>query len=168
MNAIQAIKTRRSIRQFTNREISGEQIDQLLEAAMSAPSAYNHQPWQFIVVTDKVILKNITLMGHYSSIKGATAGILVCGDLELETEESFLVQSCSASIENILITANALGLGAVWASIYPFKKEMSDFQLLFNLPKTILPITFIPLGYSANEVRTAERFDKLKIHYNQW
>jgi nitroreductase len=166
MDTIRAIKTRRSVRQFTNKKASDDQITQVLEAAMSAPSAYNHQPWQFIVVTDKTILGRITSMGHYVSINSAMAGILVCGDVDQEENEGFLIESCSVAIENMLITATDLGLGAAWASVYPFKEEMLSFQRILNLPKHILPITFVPLGYPDYKIPEVNRFDETKVHHN--
>lgn len=168
MDTIKAIKTRRSIRQFTDKKVSDEQIKRVLEAAMSAPSAYNHQPWQFIVVTDKTILGQITSMGHYVSVNSATVGILVCGDSEKEGDEGFLIEDCSVAIENMLITATDLGLGSVWASVYPFKEEMLSFRRILNLPKHILPITFVPLGYPDYKMPEVNRFNETKIHHNQW
>ena len=168
MDTIKAIKTRRSIRRFNEKVVSEIQIRQLLECAMSAPSAYNRQPWQFIVLADRKILDKIAETGHYYALGGASAAILVCGDFEIEDEEKFLIQGCSTAAENILIAANALGLSAVWTSIYPFDDAIDMFRDFFNLSRNILPMAVIPIGYSEEKPFEAARFDEKKVHYNKW
>lgn len=168
MDPIQAIKTRRSVRQYKDKDVSSDLVKQLLEAAMSAPSAYNHQPWQFIVLTDRKILNRVALIDHCVSAGSAAVAILVCGDFQRETEESFLIQGCSAATENMLIAANALGLGAVWTSIFPFKDAIKNFRDMLGLPKNILPITLVPIGYPNQKTKETIRFDEKRIHYNGW
>jgi nitroreductase len=85
MDALQAILTRRSIRLYTSEPVIAELVDELLHAAMSAPSAGNQQPWQFIVIAERHKLDAIPLFHPYANmVKLASVAILVCGDLRLE------------------------------------------------------------------------------------
>lgn len=169
MNILELLKSRRSVRQFTNQKISDEKIRQILEAAMSAPSAYNHQPWQFIVIHDKKILHQITALDHYKSIDNPQTAIVVCGDFHKEQSEQFLIQSCTTAIENILIAVHGMELGSVCTSIFPFSLEMELFRMLLKLPEHIMPISFMPIGYPLNKMNTeVHRYDSSKVHDNHW
>ncbi|MGQ9515504.1 MAG: nitroreductase family protein [Thermoproteota archaeon] len=120
MDALEAILSRRSIRKYDARSIPDSVVEKLLASAMSAPSAGNEQPWHFVVITDRQILKEIPKYHPYSQMLTSTPmAILVCGDPKLERYKGFWVQDCSAATENILIAANAEGLGAVWLGVYP-------------------------------------------------
>ncbi|MDD5086761.1 MAG: nitroreductase family protein [Candidatus Nanoarchaeia archaeon] len=163
------INTRRSIRKYKQGEISEEQIKQILEAGMQAPSARNQQPWHFIVVKDKEIIeKIIEAHPNASMAKQASFGILVCGDLNLETAEGMWIQDCSAATQNILLAVHALNLGAVWTGVYPREERMEGFKKLFDLSENIIPFSFIPIGYPDEKSSKADRFKKERIHYDKW
>ncbi|MBN1766034.1 MAG: nitroreductase family protein, partial [Sedimentisphaerales bacterium] len=120
MDALEAIFKRRSIRRFTDQPISDEIVEQLLRAAMAAPSAHNEQPWHFVTINDRTILEKITEVHPYAQmLKEAPLAICVCGDKSLENDPGvdYWVQDCSAATENILIAATALGLGSCWLGI---------------------------------------------------
>ena len=85
MDTLEAIHCRRSIRKYQDKPVPGDLIDKLLAAAMSAPSARNAQPWQFIVVDDRALLAKIAHINPNAHMaEHAPAGILICGDLSLE------------------------------------------------------------------------------------
>lgn len=163
------ILNRRSIRRFTSRSVSDDVITKLIKAAMSAPSAHNQQPWEFIVINDQAILEQIPQIHPYSSAtRKAPMAILICGNQQLITREPFWPQDCSAATQNLLLAAHASGLGAVWMGIYPLPERVADFSRLLNLPEHIIPFSLIPLGYPAEQKRPANRFDPERIHYNGW
>lgn len=166
-----AILERRSIRKYLNKPIPKEKIELILEAAMSAPSAGNGQPWQFIVVDDKKRLKAITEIHSYSKmLTEASHAIIVCGDMKRKNKfiEEFWIQDCSAATENMLIMAQDLGLGAVWLGTYPMKEVMEGIRKLFDLPEYIIPFSIISLGYPAEEKAPINRFDETRVHWNKW
>lgn len=166
MNAILA---RRSIRKYTEQPVSKEAIREILEAAMSAPSAGNEQPWHFIVINDRKILEEIPKFHLYSQmLKDAPIAILVCGDEQLEKYKGFWVQDCSAATENILIAVQEKGLGAVWLGIYPEEDRVAGIRQLLNIPANIIPLSLIPIGYPGEEKPPANRYDPARIHYNKW
>ena len=101
-------------------------------------------------------------------LKEAQLAILVCGDLELETRKGYWIQDCAAATENILISANALGLGVVWLGVYPREERVSGIKKLLNLPDHIIPLSLIPIGHPAESLPPSDRFDESRIYYNGW
>ena len=174
MNTLDAIHTRRSIRQYQDKPVAEEIINQLLRAAMQAPSARNEQPWHFIVVTDKTLLAEIPhIHPHAAMAPHAAAAILVCGDPELTPTPGYLIQDCCLAAHTILLAAHELGLGAVWTGICPREERMEAIRTLFKIPNRIIPLALIPLGYPANpdadETRLQEhRYHEERIHMNNW
>ena len=120
MDAMEVILTRRSIRKYNKKSLSEQVVKELLDAAMSAPSAGNEQPWHFILMDDPEILGEIpTFHNHAQMLKDASIVILVCGDLNLDKHDGMWIQDCSAATQNILLAVRAKGLGAVWLGIFP-------------------------------------------------
>jgi len=144
MDALNAILSRRSIRKYTAQPVSEEMVRELLEAAMAAPSAGNEQPWHFVVMDDREILDAIPRFHPYSRmLEEAPMAILVCGDLELQKYEGYWVQDCSAATENLLIAAQAKGLGAVWLGVYPIEERVAGFRNLLGVPDHVIPFALI-------------------------
>lgn len=164
-----AILNRKSIRKYTDQPVTDEHITTLLRAAMAAPSAVNEQPWEFVVIRDKGIMKRITEVQEYSQmLLEADAAIVVCGDLTKERYPGFWVQDCSAATENILIQAEDLGLGAVWLGVFPIAERVKNLQTLLNLHENIVPLAIVPVGHPAEQRQAADRFNPERIHLNQW
>jgi nitroreductase len=169
MDAIKAILSRRSIRTYKEYPISGEIINTLLKAAVSAPSSGNQQPWHFIVIDDRNILDKIPKFHpHANFIINAQKAILVCGDLNLEIMQGYWMIDCSAATENILIAARALGLGACWLGVYPREKRIENLREMLKIPNNIVPFSLISLGYTDEEQKSVDRLKKQRIHYNNW
>jgi len=164
-----SIFRRRSIRRYKEQEVSDEQIKKLLEAAMSAPSAGNERPWHFIVVKDKITLDKLSQTHRNAAmIKNASAAIVVCGDLSLEVKKDMWVQDCSAATENILIEVEELGLGAVWVAVYPREERVKYVKDIFDLPKNIIPLCIIPVGYPDEKFEITNRYDEKRVHNEKW
>jgi len=169
MDALEAILTRRSIRQFTDQAVSEAVIEDLLRAAMSAPSAGNQQPWQFVVITDRQILDTIPSIHPYSAmLRQAPLAILVCGDEHLETHKGYWVQDCSAATQNLLLAAHARGLGAVWLGIYPRMERVTGLRKLLGLPEHVVPLALVAIGHPAEHLPPADRYDAARVHRNRW
>lgn len=169
MDALKAIHTRRSIREYQEKPISAEILKKLLAAAMAAPSARNQQPWEFIVITEKDLLEKIPTINPYTQMAPkAPLAILVCGNLDIETSPGYWVVDCAAATQNLLLAAHALGLGAVWTGTYPNEDRMDGYTELFNLPEHILPHSLVVLGYPNKNPPHQDRFQAERIHYNRW
>ncbi len=166
---MEAILSRRSIRKYTKEIIPDNIIKELLEAAMSAPSAVNEQPWHFIVIKARQILDEIPKIHPYSiMLRDAPVAILVCGDLQRQRAPGFWVQDCSAATQNILIAVQAKGLGAVWLGIYPREDRVREFQKLLGIPDHVIPFSLVSIGYPAEQKPPANRYDESRIHYDRW
>lgn len=169
MNTLEAIRSRRSVRNYLGKPLPPELIEELLRAAMSAPSAGNQQPWQFLVINDRRILDSIIGVNPNARMcKEAQAAILVCGDIAKEKYPGFWVQDCSAATQNILLAAHELGLGAVWTGIHPIPERVDGFRQLFKLPDDIIPLCLVPLGFPTKETTSVDRFQMERVHHNTW
>ncbi len=169
MEANEAILTRRSIRRYTNKMVTDEQLDILLKAAMYAPSAVNKQPWHFVVFRSKKLMEEIVQV-HKNAwmLNDASVAILVCFDEKLQHDTGYGPIDCSAASQNILLSAHALGLGACWIGIYPRDNRVEALHQIFNLPGHIQPFSVIAIGYSNEQKPFPERYRKDRIHYEKW
>jgi nitroreductase len=169
MEAMEAIFTRRSIRHYTPEPVSDDMLELILRAGMAAPSAKNEQPWHFIIIRERSILDAIPQFHAYAEmLREAGLAVVVCGDLRLETSKDRWSQDCSAAIQNMLLAAHALGLGAVWVALYPDKDREEKTRALLRLPDHVIPLAIIPLGYPGEKKQRADRFNPQRIHENRW
>ena len=169
MDAMEAILSRRSIRRYTGEPVPEKLIKELLEAAMSAPSASNEQPWQFVIIDDRRILDEIPKFHPYAHmLKEASWAIAVCGDLNEEMMSGYWIQDCSAATQNILVAAHAKGLGVVWLGVYPREERVKTVQKLLGLPEHVIPLCFISVGYPAENKPPSNRYNESRVHHNQW
>ncbi|MBF0480980.1 MAG: nitroreductase family protein [Desulfovibrionaceae bacterium] len=169
MDAIEAIMTRRSIRSFTPEAVTPGELETLLRAAMAAPSAGNQQPWHFVVIRDPAILAKIPAINpHAAMAAGAAAAVLICADESLEKFKGYWMQDCSAAMENLLLAAHALGLGAVWTGVYPVLERVEGFRALCGLPESVTPLGLAPIGHPAEIKPAVDRFAPARIHADTW
>lgn len=167
---MEAIFTRRSIRSFTNEPVSDEQITKLLKAAMTAPSAGNEQPWDFIVVRERTALEEITQIHQYSQmLKEAPVAVVVCADPgRSKYPFDYWIQDCAAATQNILLAATTTGLGTCWLGIYPQPERVEALRRIFSVPDSIVPFAVVAIGYPAKPPRMSERYDEKRVHIEKW
>lgn len=166
---MKTIDIRRSIRSFTDKKVEAETIEQLLRAAMQAPSAYNQRAWEFLVVEDKEILAELSKMSDYAGPvnKSAVTIVVMANESNLSVPECWQ-QDLGAATQNILLEAVEHGLGAVWMAAAPTEDRITYIKELFELPEEIKPYSVIALGYSDAENKYIDRFEPNKIHYGKW
>jgi nitroreductase len=169
VETLEAILSRRSIRRYTPEPVSDPVIAEILRAAMSAPSAGNQQPWQFVVVADRRLRDEIPTVHPYAQmVREAPVAIVVCGDLRLENYRGYWIQDCSAATQNLLLAAHAKGLGAVWVGIHPREDRIEPVRRLIELPETIVPFALVPVGHPAEAPEQEDRYRPELIHLNKW
>ena len=156
---------RTSIRKFTSRPVEADKIELLLRAAMAAPSAGNQQPWEFYVVTDKNTLNALADCSPYAgSLYNAPLGIVVCCRKNCRLPEYAQID-CSAAIENLLLEADSLGLGAVWLGIAPRPERMEKTGKVLEIPENLYVFSLIACGYPAEEKKQQDRYEEARVHY---
>jgi nitroreductase len=169
MDVLDAIFTRRSIRKFTGEQVDLNDLKTILKAGFSAPSAHNFRPWHFVVVREKSSLEAIAEFHPYGKmLPKAGCGIIVCGDSEKQKSEGFLVSDCSAAIQNMLLAAHGLGLGAVWCGLHPVPQLTGPMAELLKLPSTVIPVGIIALGHKTEDREAPDRYEDSKVHFDQW
>lgn len=164
------IFTRRSIRKYQSKPVEQEQIQQLLRAAMYAPSAGNEKPWHFIIIKDKDKLNAITnFHPHTQMLKEAPVAIIACADIsDVKYDGAFWIQDISAAIQNMLLQGETLGLGTCWCGVYPKEELIKNVAELVNLPEQIIPVAIIAVGYPAEQREVRERYNSDRVHEETW
>ena len=144
----QAIENRRSIRKYqAGFELPREDVERLLEAAMLAPSACNTRPWEFVVVTNPAMKRNLTLVQPYcKALADASLAIVVCGRPELQDgiAEGFWPLDCAAATENLLLQATEMGYGSCWCALYPRMDRVEAVRKLLDVES--MPLNIIIVG----------------------
>ena len=170
-DALSVIQERKSVRNYTGETVSREDIDSLLHAAMCAPVAVNMRPWKFIVITNRTTLAELADGLPYAKmlVKAGTA-IVVCAmpDEAAGGSEIFAILDCACATENILLAAEAMGLGAVWTAVYPRKEIMDFVRMKLNIPLNVIPLNVIPVGYPVGEEEAKDKYDSRNIHWEKW
>jgi nitroreductase len=168
---LDTIFSRKSVRHFTNEAVTREHLGLLMKAGMAAPSANNKQPWVFIGITERTMLDHLAEGLPYAKMLSQAGGaIAVCGDLSRidPNKKDYWIQDCSAATENILLAAEALGLGAVWTALYPYKERYGLVQETCALPEHVIPLCIIPVGFPTGEDQPKDKFKEENIHWNRW
>jgi nitroreductase len=176
------ILNRKSVRSYTGDTIPAKVMENLLRAAMAAPSGRNIQPWSFVVLNDtsrydEIFGENFN-MGMY---KQSAAVVVVCADTTVvrpprDNPDAPAVQQpngiwrddMGAVTENLLLAVEAYGLGACWTACYPYADRMEPVKKALGLPATVVPYSVVPIGYPAGDEQPKDKWDASRIHYNNW
>ena len=162
---------RRSIRVYKPGEVSDAAVHKMLEAAMAAPSAVAADPWRFVVVRSRQMLRRMAdRLPHGQMLPEAAVGIVVCGDLEAahDRQLSYLLQDCSAAIENLLLCAHAIGFGACWLGVHPREQRVTALKELFHLPAPVIPVACVAIGVPGEHKDARTRFREEFVHQETW
>jgi nitroreductase len=160
MEFIDVIKTRASVREFSEKQVEDEKINYILECARLAPSYMNNQCWRFIVIQEKQTIEQIaktTVINRW--LKTAPLIIIACADpTDSVTNNSieYFTVDVSIALEHIILAATDLGLGTCW--IAGFQEE--KIKELLEIPKRIRVVAITPLGYLADKKGIAEQITK--------
>lgn len=162
---------RRSIRVYAPGDVPDADVQLLLEAAMAAPSAVAKDPWRFVVVRSQqqrdLLVKELP---NGMMLAKAALGIVVCGDLEQAHDKqlSYLLQDCSAAIENLLLAVHALGYGACWLGVHPRDNRVRHVSRVLGLPPSVIPVGIMAIGRLGEQKEARTRFDPAFVHQECW
>ena len=164
------ILQRKSVRAYTDRTVSHEQLDTLIRAAMAAPTGRDMRPWHFIVLEGRHQLSPLAEQLPYAKMLAeAQAAVVVCGDMSVTDKEGNPSRNwtfdCSAATENLLLQAEAMGLGAVWTGVYPYDERLEAVKQVLHLPDHLIPLNVIPIGYPKGDPQPKDKYDPAKVEY---
>ena len=166
------ILARKSVRSYTGEPVTKACLLMLLKAGMAAPSARDRRPVAFVVVTERRVLDALADgLPFTKMLTKAGAAIVVCGDSTVPLQPGatdLWYQDAAAATENILLMAEAMGLGAVWSALYPYPEREGHARTLTQLPPHVTPFSIIPIGHPAGVDLPKEKFDAGKIHWERW
>lgn len=156
---------RTSIRKYKDAEVEQDKVKTMLRAAMAAPSAGNQQPWEYYVVTDKQKLDALAKVSPYAGCtKDAPVAFVACYRKNCMMPE-YAQLDLSASVENLLLQADELGLGAVWLGIAPLEDRMKKAAIILDLPENLEVFAIVPCGYPAECKEQQDRYEESRVHY---
>ena len=160
---LEVIASRKSVRDYEARPVPEEMIDTLLHAAMAAPTAKNRQPWEFVVVREREVLDSLADGLPYAKMLfKAPLAIVVCA-----ADEQFWEQDCAAATENLLLAAEAMGLGAVWTAAADDARAAVVRRVL-GVPEEVKPFCVIPVGFPAEDKKAKDKWKPEKVHQEKW
>lgn len=179
---MQNILNRKSVRSYNGEAIPDSVMQNLLKAAMAAPSGMDIRPWQFVVLTDKSQYDSIfSGNGNMKKFMESGAIIVVCADTTVtrttrENPDGPAVtrpnpmwrDDIAAVTENLLLAVEAHGLGACWTACYPFAETMAPVKKTLGLPDNVVPYAVVPIGYHDGTTQPKDKWDTTRIHYGRW
>ena len=139
MDALEAIRRRRSVRKYTGDPIPREHLEIIVDAGRLAASGSNNQPWDFVVVTDRAMIDQLKIASQWMEQAGAIIAVV------LDPESRWWLEDGSAAVENMLIAATALGYGSCWLEGYTLPRE-EEFKTLLGVPREKRLLTLVPIG----------------------
>ncbi len=158
MDLFEGIYTRRSIRQFTDKAVSREQLREIVKAGTWAPSGLNNQPWRFVIVTGAAVRNDLAKQTKYHFIiERAPACIAVFVDRSVMYNDVKDHQAMGACLQNMLLAAHALGLGAVWLG--EILKNADAVRTLLGLDANMELMAVVALGHPASKNHSSARKD---------
>ncbi len=171
---IELLRKRRSIRVYEDRNIEPEKIEILKEALLRSPSSRNINPWEFIFVDSKELLKKLSKVKEHGSefLKDAALGIIVCGD---EKRSDVWVEDCSIASIIVQMVAQSINVGSCWIQIRNrmHNKDITSeayIQGLFTIPQNMKVESVVSMGYPAEKKPgiPKEKLQFNKIRINRW
>lgn len=151
MDILNIIKSRRNVKEFVPKFVDWDKMSKILDAARHAPSCGNIQNWKFVVVVENDIKNQLAeaALQQYE-IVNASVLVVVCAEPEKAEryygqrgEDLYTIQNCAAAIQNMLLEAHSLGLGARWVG--GFEEEMVKNTL--KIPEEIKVQAIVAVGY---------------------
>lgn len=155
-----------SVRRFEDRPVEDDKIDQVLRAAMAAPSAGNQQPWDFYVVTSKEKLQALAQVSQYAGCAAnAPMAIVAAYRQEGCRFPQYAQIDLAIAMQNIWLAVDSLGLGGVWLGIAPEQDRMEKVEKILPIEAGQRAFAVFPMGYPAEHKEQQDRFKPERIHY---
>jgi nitroreductase len=161
MEALEAIRKRRSVRKFTGELISRQDLEKIVDAGRLAATGSNRQPWDFIVVTNRETIGKLTVVGKWMEKAGALIVVV------LDPYSRWWLEDGSAAIQNMLIASTALGYGSCWVEGDSLPKE-EEFKTLLDVPKGKRLLALVPIGVPEDWPTIEKRPLESVLHWQKY
>jgi nitroreductase len=161
MDALEAIRKRRSVRKFTGASIPREHLEKIVDAGRLAATGNNRQPWDFIVVTDKGMIEKLKVASQWMEKAGAIIALV------LDSSSRWWIEDGAAAVENMLIASTALGYGSCWLEGYTLPRE-EEFKKLLNVPEDKRLLTLVPIGVPVEWPTVVKKSLEEVIHWEHY
>ncbi len=156
MSILETIRSRRSVREFTDQTVSDQQIEQILEAGRWAPSGLNNQPWRFVVVRNSDLKERLAACTTYARVmRAANVLIAVLLDKKVMYDRTKDVQATGACIQNMLLAIHDMGLGACWMGEILNRHEEAEEVL--GVSNSLELMVVLAVGYPKSGIRSSSR-----------
>lgn len=139
MDALEAIRRRRSVREYTGDPIPREDLETIVDAGRLAATGNNKQPWDFVVVTEREMIDELKVASRWMEKAGAIIAVV------MDSSSRWWLEDGSAAVENMLIASTALGYGSCWLEGYTLPRE-EEFKALLGVPEEKRLLTLVPIG----------------------
>lgn len=161
MEALEAIRKRRSVRKYTGEAIPREDLEQIVDAGRLAATGSNKQPWDFIVVTDREMIEKLKVASQWMEHAGAIIAVV------MDPSSRWWIEDGAAAVENMLIASTALGYGSCWLEGYTLPRE-EEFKILLGIPKEKRLLTLIPVGVPVEWPTKTKKSLQDVLHWEQY
>ena len=163
MNALEAIRKRRSVRKYTGEPIPKKDLEKIVDAGRLAATGSNQQPWDFIVVTDRAMIERLKVAAEWMDKAAAIIAVV------MDSSSRWWVEDGSAAVENMLIASTALEYGSCWLEGYTLPHE-EEFKQLLDVPKGKRLLTLIPIGVPVAEPTGEKKKKSLQevLHWERY
>lgn len=176
MELLEGILSRRSVRKFTGAALAPQQLETIIKVGMYSPSAHNVRPWRVVTVEDRQTRMTIReLSVWWKMLDKAATLIVICADPSADTNNmprEYIVDSCAASIQNMLLASHSLGLGAVWLGLCEEIPAAAEIKSILNIPADMQAMGMIALGIPeggpASPIPPVNRFEEENWHKERW
>ena len=161
MDALEAIRKRRSVREYTGDAIPRKDIEKIVDSGRLAATGNNKQPWDFVVITNRDMIEKLKVASQWMENAGAIIAVV------LDPSSRWWIEDGAAAVENMLIASTALGYGSCWLEGYTLPRE-EDFKRLLNVPEGKRLLTLVPIGVPVEWPTVEKRPLEEVIHWEMY
>lgn len=161
MEALEAIRKRRSVRKYTGEPIPREDLETIVDAGRLAATGNNRQPWDFIVVTERAMIEQLKVATQWMEKAGAIIAVV------MDPSSRWWVEDGSAAVENMLLASTALGYGSCWLEGNTLPRE-EEFKALLGIPDEKRLLTLVPVGVPTEWPTKEKKPLEAVIHWEKY
>ena len=161
MEALEAIRKRRSVRAYTGSSIPREDLETIVDAGRLAATGSNRQPWDFIVVTEQRMIDKLKVAARWMDKAAAIIAVV------MDSSSRWWLEDGSAAVENMLIASTALGYGSCWLEGYTLPRE-EEFKALLGIPSEKRLLTLVPIGVPVSWPTREKKSLEEVIHWERY